>query len=591
MAFSILASCGLKGRRPICLCEMRRPNPSANAPFDVFWELMKYVPVIIAGAGPVGMTLACELARRDVSTMLVERNPTTTSHPKMDITNARSMELFRRLGLTEALRTAAVPEANNFDVSWITTLSGYELHRFRYPSVAEWRTLIRERNDGSMPGEAPMRVSQVEIEPVLARAVLSQPLVEARWGVAFEDLSQDATGVTVTLRAEAGDAEQVRCDFLVGCDGGASEVRRRLGIRLEGQAAVMRRFITHFRSNAANVLQRWGAAWHYQSALGTLIAQNDRDVWTLQSRFTDSATPHTTDSRVLLREFAGCDFDHQILVANSWTPHLLVAQSYGLDRVFLAGDAAHQYIPTGGYGMNTGIGDACDLGWKLATVLSGFASPALLRSYERERRPVGLRNCEASGRHSKTRGEIGGLYGAHLNAAGTAGGVARAEAARKIAAIGNAENESFGIELGYIYRDSPIVSVEPNAEIPDSERRYIPTTTPGARLPSILLSDGTPIFDHLGPWFTLVCSGVAPSGALVAAAKKYAVPLDILRVEPEHEAVYGRGLLLIRPDQHIAWRGRACEDASLAQAVLARCLGGLDQGKNSSDAARGSRIV
>jgi len=534
---------------------------------------MDHVQVIIVGAGPVGMTLACELARRNISAMLVERNATTTRHPKMDITNARSMELFRRLGLADELRKVGVPQTNNFDVSWITTLSGHELHRFHYPSVAEWRALIRERNDGTMPGEPPMRVSQVEIEPVLARVVRSLPLVTARWNVAFEDLSQDAAGVMVTLRPSAGDVEQVRCDYVVGCDGGSSEVRRCLGIRLEGQAAVTQRFMTHFRSNAG-VLQRWGQAWHYQSASGTLIAQNDRDIWTLQSRFANRSVLPERHPQVLLREFAGCDFDHEILVANSWTQHLLVAQSYGLDRVFLAGDAAHQYIPTGGYGMNTGIGDVCDLGWKLAAVLHGFAPPALLKSYDRERRPVGLRNREASDRHSRTRGEIGSLYGADLKAPGSAGDVARAVAGGKIAAIGNAENESFGIEFGYVYDDSPIVCAEPDTEIPGSDLHYVPTTMPGARLPSVLLRDGTPIYDRLGHWFTLVCSGVVPSGALIDAAKKFAAPLHILQAEPEQETLYGRGLLLVRPDQHVAWRGRACDDTDMAEAVFARCLGG-----------------
>jgi 2-polyprenyl-6-methoxyphenol hydroxylase-like FAD-dependent oxidoreductase len=149
---------------------------------------MRQVQVLIAGGGPVGMTLACELVQRGVTCMLVERNADTTRYPKMDITNARSMELFRRLGLVDALRSVAVPETNNFDVSWITSLSGHELHRFRYPSVAQWRRMIRNRNDGSMPGEPPMRVSQVEIEPVLQRAVVGAG-VDARWGVALEDLS------------------------------------------------------------------------------------------------------------------------------------------------------------------------------------------------------------------------------------------------------------------------------------------------------------------------------------------------------------------------------------------------------------------
>ena len=170
---------------------------------------MKQVPVLIAGGGPVGMTLGCELSRRGIACLLVERNPTTTRHPKMDITNARSMELFRRLGVVDALRAVAVPETSNFDVSWITHLTGYELYRFRYPSVSDWRRLIRARNDGSMPAEPPMRVSQVEIEPVLQRAVQAAPMVEARWGVELQDLTQDRNEVIATLRTADGTTEKV----------------------------------------------------------------------------------------------------------------------------------------------------------------------------------------------------------------------------------------------------------------------------------------------------------------------------------------------------------------------------------------------
>jgi 2-polyprenyl-6-methoxyphenol hydroxylase-like FAD-dependent oxidoreductase len=459
---------------------------------------MKQTQVLIAGGGPVGMTLACDLARRGVACMLVERNHSTTRHPKMDITNARSMELFRRLGLADQLRAVAVPESSNFDVSWITSLSGHELHRFKYPSVIEWRRLIRDINDGSMPGEPPMRVSQVEIEPVLQRGVQAMPLVEARWGVAFEELSQDAEGVTATLRTTDGRTEQVRCSYLVACDGGQSQVRSCLGIRLEGQSRVMQRFMTHFRSRATNVLQRWGGTWHYQSPAGTLIAQNDRDTWTLQTRWPEGVAPEAMDPHALLRAFAGCDFEYEILVANAWTPHLLVAVSYGMDRVLLAGDAAHQYIPTGGYGMNTGIGDACDLGWKLAATLHGFGGPALIASYDAERRPVGLRNRDASARHSQVRAEIAGFYLPGLSAPGLQGDAARAQATSRIAAIGNAENESAGIELGYAYGRSPIICNEPDAEIPSDPLRYVPTSVPGVRMPSVVTGDGTPIFDRLG---------------------------------------------------------------------------------------------
>ena len=275
---------------------------------------MKSVPVLIAGGGPVGMTLACELARRGIACMLVERNATTTRYPKMDITNARSMELFRRLALVDGLRSVAVSEDNNFDVSWVTSLTGHELHRFRYPSVNEWRRRIRENNDGGMPGEPPMRVSQVEIEPVLQRAVQAFSTVEARWSVTFEELTQDAQGVTATLRGADGASEQVRCRYLVGCDGGSSQVRHCLGIRL---ARVMDRLLVHFRSTSHDVLQHFGVAWHYQSPKGTLIAQNDRDIWTFQARFPHDAAPEMIDTGAMLRDFAGRDFDYEILLTSA----------------------------------------------------------------------------------------------------------------------------------------------------------------------------------------------------------------------------------------------------------------------------------
>jgi len=224
--------------------------------------------------------------------------------------------------------------------------------------------------------------------------------------------------------------------------------------------------------------------------------------------------------------------------------------------------------------MNTGIGDACDLGWKLAAVLHGFAAPGLLASYDAERRPIGQRNLAASRRHNQVRAEIAAVYCPELIAAGLAGDAARAEAGRRIAAIGNAENESFGIELSYAYRASPVICTEPGAEIPSDPLRYLPTTAPGVRMPSVLMDDGTPIFDRRGPWLTLACFGKLPSEALVAAAKKRDLPLEVIRFDQlELASVYGSQLLLVRPDQHVAWRGAACDDSDDADAIIATVLG------------------
>jgi 2-polyprenyl-6-methoxyphenol hydroxylase-like FAD-dependent oxidoreductase len=507
---------------------------------------VKHVPVLIAGGGPVGMTLARTLARFGVRCMLVERNPATTRHPKMDITNGRSMELFGRLGLVDKLRAVAVPEENNFDVSWITTLTDRELHRFRYPSVVEKRAEILARNDGTQPREPAMRVSQVVIEPVLREAILHDNLVEARWSVALEDFLQDETGLTCTLRpADTGTMEQVRCDYLAGCDGGSSVVREKLGIGLSGKANVAHRYLVHFRSQARDILQAFGIAWHYQSAMGTLIAQDDDETWTLQMRM---PTDGNIDPNAVLDAWAGRGgFEREILVANPWFTNLLLADRYQEGRVFLAGDSAHQYIPTGGYGMNTGIGDAVDLAWKLAAAVKGFGSANLLASYERERRPVGYRNRIASERHTDVRLKIAELYKNQRDPDALG---------RAIAALGNAENESWGIEFGYRYD-----GVEPNPTV------YEPTTAPGARLPSVFLRDGSALYDRLGPWFTLLRFGDADPSPLIDAAP---APLETVIVDdPSIAPIYEARLVLVRPDTHVAWRGNRCDDG---RAVWKRVL-------------------
>lgn len=540
---------------------------------------MLETPVLIAGGGPVGMTLACDLAGRGIRCILVERNEATTRHPKMDITNARSMELFRRLGLVPAMRAAGVPEDHCFDVSWVTTMAGRELHRFSHLSVIDARASIKRRNDGSQPVEPPMRISQVELEPVLKNAIDNAPNVDVRFATAVEELSKDDDGVTVTLRRAAdGSTQTVRCRYLVGCDGGGSVVRERLGIGLGGQARIMPRFMTHFRSSARQWLQRWGIAWHYQSPLGTLIAQNDHDLWTLHSRDPDDSPFSVVDPSLLLRAFLGTDVEHQVLVANRWSPHLLVADRYGAGRVLIAGDAAHQYIPTGGYGMNTGIGDACDVAWKLAAVLHGFAAPGLLESYEAERRPVGLRNCAGSGMHNDTRRHIASLY----REAGVYGAQPPTQdvldrLGAEIGRIGNAENESFGLELGYAYRASPVICADDSKAAPDDTRTYQPSTVPGVRLPNVMLEDGLPLHDLLGPWFTLLSFNGGHSQPFAAAALARSVPLKVVTLSAEWLAdIYGREPLLIRPDQHIAWRGAARQqtlDQSAAGDILRRALG------------------
>jgi hypothetical protein len=359
--------------------------------------------------------------------------------------------------------------------------------------------------------------------------------------VALEDFAPDADGVTATVRVqETGAIETVRCAFLAGCDGGSSVVRDKLGIGLDGRAAVAQRYMIHFQSDARELLQAFGIAWHYQTDKGTLIAQDDKDTWTLQTRPAPGVDVAALDPNAMLDAWAGRAFPRKILVANSWTPHLLLAERYGAGRVFLSGDATHQYIPTGGYGMNTGIGDAVDLGWKLAATLKGFAGPGLLASYERERRPVGYRNRLASERHTAVRIKIAELY-QNVRDPDALG--------RGIAALGNAENESWGIEFGYRYdgvEGDPVV--------------YSPTTAPGARLPSVFLRDGSALYDRLGPWFTLLMFGNADPSAVIDAAP---APIETVIVDdPAVAPIYEAKMVLVRPDTHVAWRGDRCDGGS-----------------------------
>jgi 2-polyprenyl-6-methoxyphenol hydroxylase-like FAD-dependent oxidoreductase len=521
------------------------------------------VPVLIAGGGPVGMTLSLELAHHGVRSLLAERNPSTTRHPKMDLTNGRSMELFRRLGLADKLRTVGVPMENCFDISWVTSLTGHELHRFKYLSAADEARRRREQNDGTLTLEPPMRVSQIVIEPVLKKAAEENPLVDVRFGWRFERFEQDAHGVTSTLRNTAtGEIEQVRSRYLAGCDGGGSTVREIAGIRNEGTANVANMYMIHFRSTARDVLQRFGIAWHYQTGAGVLVAQNDVDTWTLHTFWPPEVDRSKLDPRQVVQDWVGCKFDFEVLVANAWSAHYLVAEKYRNGRVFLAGDASHQFMPTGGYGMNSGVADAVNLGWKLAAAVNGWGGEALLDSYEVERRPVAKLSWATSEQHLQVRFAFAQLYQTmgDVRGEGADAEARRADASRRVAALGNAENEAWGTEHGYCY-ESTVVATEAGAPPAFDPLVYAPSTYPGSRLPHLFLEEGRAVYDLLGKEMTLLVLGDVHVAPLEAAAREAGVPLQVMRIDDAKAArVYRRKLLLVRPDQHVAWRGDRLPD-------------------------------
>jgi 2-polyprenyl-6-methoxyphenol hydroxylase-like FAD-dependent oxidoreductase len=515
------------------------------------------------------MTLALELARHGVPSRVFERAYTTTRHPKMDITNGRSMELFGRLGLADALRAAAVPDTHPLDVAWVTAMAGHELHRFKYAPPAELRARYHAVNDGAQPLEPGMRVSQIVVEPILQAAALAEPLIDARWGMAVEDAGQSPSGVWIDVRDRETDrVKRIEGAYLAACDGGNSTVRQAMGISLEGDTGVANRYMIHFKSEERALLQRFGIAWHYQSPAGTLIAQNDVDTWTLHARFPDAVDPASVNPMDTLRTFLGQDITAEILVANPWEPHLLLADAYKTGRIVLAGDAAHQYIPTGGYGMNTGIGDAVALGWMLAARLNGWASDGFLDAYEVERRPVGHINRGWSGAHTGVRLEIMAAYQAHPNAAEDAG--ERASLAAAIAGLGNLENEAWGVEFAYRYDASPLIAPvlanDPGTPPPDDPASIPAGAWPGMRAPSFILPDGQALFDLFDPsGFTLLCFNPELDTAPMQNAGAPVRRVD-LAFDPARD-VYGADIALIRPDGHLAWRGNAPDARAVSQAL------------------------
>ncbi len=530
---------------------------------------MTEIPVLIVGAGPVGLVLAQELRHHGIASTIVERNLDTTRWPKMDITNCRSMELLRRLRLDEALRDVGVPGHFSFDVLFSTGLAGHEIARWPLASVDEMRERIRACTDGTLPSQPYQRCSQEIFEAWMKALCERDPLIDVQSGTRLESLTQDEDGVTATL-SDSGDGRgtrTLRARYVVGCDGATSAVRKALGIELDGGPVPRIARLVHFKSRDLAALHAQGQFWHiFFSRPSTLISQDEVDTWTLQNYFPPEFDPSGIDPYELIERGVGRPVKvDRILVTSVWRGNILVARRYREGRVFLAGDSAHQNIPTGGYGMNTGVGDAVDIGWKLAARINGWGGPALLDSYEAERRPVAARNVKRSGEHAEVHTRWRALMDPQLiDEAGERGQAHRAMIAQQIRRD-DGENQDLGIELGYRYNESAVIAHEGGAEPAWNTRQYIPSTWPGARPPSLFLADGVNLFDHLGSGFTLLelggaanakASSTSAADSIASAAQQCGLPLTRLTVsEPGVRELYERDLVLLRPDHHVAWRG------------------------------------
>ncbi len=528
---------------------------------------MNDTQVLIVGAGPVGLSLAVDLGQRGIRAILVEKKSAPAFLPKMERVNARTMEIYRRMGLAKKIRAAGLRRDVPMDVYIVLDLTQSPLLRLPYPSVAEAEAAIRATTDGSAPLEPYQLISQYTLEPLLKGEAETLPAVTLRWSTEYVSHEQDAGGVTTTVRTADGTTATIRSDYLVGCDGGTSAVRQALGFKLYGEANLrgFRQGLYYcedlFDKIPIGNGPGHGRHYHVADAEGTfLIMQDSTKYWTLHSSVDSDAAMERQFEKAI-----GVPVNYKMLSCNPWRQNLLLADRYQDRRVFLAGDAVHLVIPTGGLGMNSGVGDAIDLGWKLEATLRGFGGPKLLASYEHERRQIGDRNVGASRYASLGRRKWRALWRPDIRDDTPEGRQTR-EIMTTIADVEQRKsNEMIGAELGYRYVDSPII-----CDIPGGPehlfRTYEPSTWPGARLPHVWLDDGAAMQDRIPrAGYTILRLGKTKrdSAGLAKAIASYNAPVTELDV-PDQVAreVYGFDLILLRPDMHIVWRGNASpEDA------------------------------
>ena len=514
------------------------------------------VPVLIVGGGPLGLGLAAELGWQGVRCLLIEQGDGVVKTPKMNEVNTRSMEFCRRWGIAEQVLDTPFPLSWPKDVVFLTTLGGYELGRVERPP--------RQVRASEHSPEYTQTCSQHWFDPILQRFARSFPHVELCYRCRFEALAETSSGIAATVTDAATGARQIiEADYLVGCDGAGSAVRRALGIALTGQGTLGHAVNMFFR--APRLLEIFG------KAPGTFFIPIDRGgvwanlriidpksaLWRLMVNECGNTKAETVDKAAYLRRALGRDHDVEWVDVNVWRRQSVVAESYGNGRVFLAGDAVHQVSPTGALGMNTGLGDAVDLGWKLAAVIQGWGGNNLLASYDRERRPVGQRAVgSATQFHALQSGWGDGLDA--LDEASAAGEALRARVAEKLVAQIGREFRTMGLQLGYRYEDSPICVADGTPALPDDPETYRPSTRPGMRAPHAWLAGDRSTLDLFGRGFALLCFGVTETSAFAHSATQRRLPLRIINIDDAAIAnAYERKLVLVRPDGHVAWRDDA----------------------------------
>ena len=518
------------------------------------------VDVLVVGAGPVGLAAAIELGSRGISCLVVERNDRVGYSPRAKTTNARTREHLRRWGIADALREAS-PIARDypFDVVFATRMTGWALARFE--NVSEGGP---ERSE--FYSEGGQWVPQYTLEEVLRARAAALPGVTVRFETELDRFAQDARGVSATIKdLRTGEARTLRAAYLVGADGARSTLREAIGARMQGdERAVFGNYSIIFRAPDLARRHLHGRAvmyWMVNPEVSALLGPMDmHGLWFfMATKLPGNIGPETVDAVDLIRRGTGLtDLQIEVVRADPWLARSLIADHYRLGRVFLAGDACHLHPPFGGFGMNMGVGDAVDLGWKVAAVLQGWGGSALLDSYEQERRPVHQRTMDEAAANYATVGNE--LVRPGIEDDGPEGDRIRHEVGDAILATKIREFKTLGLVLGAHYAGSPILVPDGTSPPPEHARHYVPSASPGCLAPHAWLLDDSSLYDHFGAGFTLLVTAGDAGAAedFAAAAARLGIPLKVLAPADERlPRLYRARFALIRPDQHVAWRGSA----------------------------------
>jgi 2-polyprenyl-6-methoxyphenol hydroxylase-like FAD-dependent oxidoreductase len=523
--------------------------------------------VAIVGAGPVGTTLAIDLAWRGINVVVVEqRAHGEPPSVKCNHVSARTMEIFRRLGMARAVRDAGLPADYPNDVAFRTTATGIEFARIPIPCRAERYTAQGGPDTWWPTPEPPHRINQIYLEPLLVQHAAALPNVTIMNRMRLIGFTQSEHDVVAAAEhLDTGERIEIAAEYLVGCDGAHSDVRRQIGARLTGDAAIGRTQSSYIR--APSLLGRIGKpAWSNQSMnprrSANMFAVDGRETWLIHNYLRPEESDFAAVDRdrcIRLILGVGDDFAYEILSQEDWIGRRMLADRFRDRRVFICGDAAHIWVPFAGYGMNAGIADAIDLSWMLAGVLAGWADPAILHAYEAERWPITEQVSNYAMGTAMALARQRAAVPAEIEAPGPAGEAARTALGQTMLALHTPQFCCGGLNFGSFYADSPIIAYDGEPAPAYTMYDFTPSTVPGCRTPHIWLRDGQSLYDAMGPWFTLLRFGCgADADPIVAAARARNLPLTVLDAESEAAGgLYREKLVLSRPDQCIAWRGNA----------------------------------